>query len=149
MAHELGHIALGHVAADEQIVDLEEDVPDLGGGDDDEERDADAFALELLTGEPQPTVLATGPGGAHGRALAYAALGSAPSLRIEPGTLALCFGYSTGDWRTANAALGQIYRSAQPVWTEINAIVWRHLDLDALAPDALEFLDAVLGRTGE
>lgn len=148
LAHELGHIALEHVGTDEQIVDLEEEVPALAE-DDDEERAADAFALELLTGEPRPTVLPTGPGRVHGRALAHAALQSAEGLEIEPGTLALAFGYSTGDWRTANAALSQIYGSRQPVWIDINAIAWQQLDLDELTPDALDFVNAVLGQTDE
>lgn len=148
LAHELGHIALEHVAADRQIVDLEGETPAANGGDE-EERDADAFALELLTGAPEPTVLATGPGWAHGRALAHAALESAQELRIEPGTLALAYGHSTGDWQTANAALGNIYAAARPVWTQVNAIARQQLELGDQPVDAVDFLDAVLGEAGE
>ena len=152
LAHELGHIALEHVAADRQIVDLEEDAdrPLHAGADEDaEERAADAFALELLTGEPEPRVLASGPGRAHGRALAHAALSSEHDLKIEAGTLALCFGHSTGDWRTANTALGQIYAGAAPVWTYVNALARQQLQLGDLPVDAVDFLDAVLGHAGE
>jgi hypothetical protein len=148
LAHELGHIALGHIAADRQIVDLEDETP-ASNAEDQEERDADAYALELLTGNPAPTVLPKGPGWAHGRALAQAALDAAHHLRIEPGTLALCFGHSTGDWRTANAALGHIYADARPVWTHVNAIARQQLEFGDLPLDALEFLDAVLGEAGE
>lgn len=148
LAHELGHIALEHVAADRQIVDLEGETP-VATSEDGEERDADAFALELLTGDPEPTVLTTGPGGAHGRAVAHAALESAGELRIEPGTLALCFGHSTGNWRTANAALGHIYADAQPVWPFINAIARQQLELEGLPGDAVDFLAAVLGDASE
>ena len=145
VAHELGHIALGHVAADRQIVDLEGEVL-AGDGEDEEEREADAFALELLTGSPDPVVLPTGPGRAHGRAVAHAAVESAQGLAIDPGTLALCFGHSTGDWRTANAALGHIYPDAQPVWAYVNAIARQQLELDELAVDTSDYLDAVLGQ---
>lgn len=148
LAHELGHIALQHVAADWQIVDLEDETP-AADSEDQEEQEADAFALELLTGLPAPTVLPTGPGGVHGRALAYAALESAHDLRVEPGTLALCFGHSTGDWRTANAALGHIYTDAQPMWTYVNAIARQQLTLGDIPVDAFAFLDAVLGEAGE
>jgi hypothetical protein len=144
LAHELGHIALGHVAADRLIVDLEDETT-AGEDKDQEERDADAYALELLTGNPAPTVLAEGPGWAHGRALAKAALDAAAGLQIEPGTLALCFGHSTGDWRTANAALGHIYTEPRPVWVAVNAIARSQLQLAELPHDALEFLDSVLG----
>ena len=148
VAHELGHIALGHVAADRQIVDLERDVL-AGDGEDEEEREADAFALELLTGSPDPVVLPTGPGRAHGRAVARAAVESAQGLAIDPGTLALCFGHSTGDWRTANAALGHIYREPQPVWAYVNSIARQQLELDELPVDAADYLDVVLGPPQE
>jgi hypothetical protein len=120
LAHELGHIAREHVDADRQIVDL--------------------------TGDPEPKVLPTGPGSAHGRAVARAALESAEELGIEPGTLALCFGHSTGDWQTANAALSHIYTDPQPVWAFVNAIARRQLDLADLPLDAGDFLDSVLGE---
>lgn len=148
LAHELGHIALQHVAEDQQIVDLEGETP-ASDAEDQEEREADAYALELLTGDPAPTVLPTGPGWAHGGALAQAALDAAQDLRIEPGTLALCFGHSTGDWRTANAALGHIYTDERPVWIYVNAIARQQLEFVDLPLDAIEFLDAVLGEAGE
>jgi len=148
LAHELGHIALGHIAADRQIVDLDDETP-TSDAEDHEERDADAYALELLTGDPAPTVLPAGPGWAHGRALAKAALDAAPGLQIEPGTLALCFGYSTRDWQTANAALGHIYTDRTPVWSYVNTIAKQQLESGELPLDALEFLDAVLGQAGE
>lgn len=148
LAHELGHIALGHVAADRQIVDLEDETP-ASDAEDQEERDADAYALELLTGDPAPIVLPIGPGWAHGRALAKAALDAAEELRIEPGTLALCFGHSTGDWQTANAALVHVYSEARPVWGYVNTIASKQLESADLSLEAREFLDAVLGTTDE
>jgi hypothetical protein len=143
LAHELAHIALHHIPADRQIVDLEATA--RVEGTDAEERSADAFALEILTGQPDPVVLPTGEGRAHARALAHAALEQAPALAIEPGTLALCFGHSTGDWATANAALPHIYGEPQPIWQGINGLAHRELDLDLVAPDAADFLEAVLG----
>ncbi|MHB0782013.1 ImmA/IrrE family metallo-endopeptidase [Pseudomonas putida] len=48
LAHELGHVALGHVDANGAIVDTKiEKEPD---GKDDAEREADCYALELLAG---------------------------------------------------------------------------------------------------
>jgi hypothetical protein len=146
LAHELGHIALGHVASDRLIVDLEEETPTIAD-DDEEEQTADAYALELLTGQPRPTVLPDELGArASARELARIALAAADSLRIEPGVLAQCFGYSTGDWQTATGALKTIYTAEIPVWSEVNAIARRQLSLDELSADAFEFLDAVLGE---
>lgn len=103
LAHELAHISLAHLTSDPVIVDLEQAVPSLEEADA-EEGSADRFALELLTGDPRPVVLPSGP---HysARELARVALNSADKLRVEPGTLALCFGYSTKDWATANASM--------------------------------------------
>ncbi len=56
LAHELAHISLAHLASDPVIVDMEQAVPSLQDPDA-EEGSADRFALELLTGDPQPVVL--------------------------------------------------------------------------------------------
>ena len=47
LAHELGHIALGHIT-DDGIVDIDQIGPHPDGGDDDEEQMATRFALDLL-----------------------------------------------------------------------------------------------------
>lgn len=143
LAHEIGHVALGHAQSGRVIVDFEHD--DLHGpGDDEEERAADAFALELLTGEPAPNVLPSKDRYSAAE-LARVALASANELQIEPGTLALCFGYSTGDWATANAALNRIYAEAKPAWQEINAIAGTQIRFDDLPDELAEYATAVLG----
>jgi len=140
VAHELAHIALDHVDPDEAVVDLDHE----GGTDEDaEERDADAWALELLTGRPQPTVVSA-DGARSAAGLAKAALSTGPQLGIEPGTLALCFGYSTGDWPIANASLREIYQVASPVWRVINRYARMQLLLDEAPSGAAEFISDVL-----
>lgn len=144
LAHEIAHIALGHVEADRLIVDLEgRDDEALAEEVDDEERAADAFALELLTGEPQPKVLPESS--ASAQELARVALEAGPELQIEPGTLAEIFGHSTGKWHIATASLKLIYDQAKPVSAEVNRIARNQLNLDELPGDGVEFLDAVLG----
>lgn len=146
IAHELGHLALAHLAADRLIVDLD-DVNPTAQADDGEESAADEFALELLTGDRRPTVLPLVTGRRSARELARVALGSADALHIEPGTLAQCFGYSTGEWATATRALTHIYARSIPTWTVVNAVARRQLKLDRLPEDATDFLDVVLGQT--
>jgi hypothetical protein len=145
LAHEIGHIVLGHVPADGQIVDLDEEdvVADPG---DDEEAEADGFALELLTGQAEPIILPTGDAETRGAALAVRA---APELSIEPGTLALCFGHATGDWGTAAGALPHIYDRRIPVWRPINALARDELETEALSQESVDFLDAILGGEPE
>jgi IrrE N-terminal-like domain len=145
LAHEIGHALLGHLKPDDVLVDLEDDA--LTAADTDpEEASADRFALELLTGEPTPKVLSAGNQKASAASLADAVLRASKELRIEPGTLALCFGYSTGNWRVANAAIQLIYSTAKPVWREVNRIALGQLDLDSITEDSQSYLSAIMGE---
>jgi len=142
LAHELAHIALAHVGVDQAVVDFDDN---HGATDDidDEELSADAWALELLTGRASPDVVSA-DGTASARELARVALSSAQQLGIEPGTLALCFGYSTGQWAVANGSLKSIYAAPSPVWQTINAFARTQLALNESSSDAADFLDDVL-----
>jgi hypothetical protein len=147
IGHELGHVALGHLKPGSLVVDLEDD--ELSSAQDDpEESEADRFALELLTGGPTPQVLPSADSKISASGLADAALGASEELHIEAGTLALCFGYSTGKWAVANAAMPYIYASPKPVWREINLIAVRELASENIPADSLPFLSAVMGVTG-
>ena len=145
LAHELGHLALGHLKAGSAIVDLED--PASGVDRDAEEVSADRYALEVLTGNPEPDIQAQilNP---SGRALAQAALDAGPPRGIEPGTLSLCFGYQTGNWRAANAALRHIYPQQQDVWVAVNSIAKREIDWSSVSSDAEDFLLRVMGLDG-
>jgi hypothetical protein len=143
LAHELAHIALGHLSKETVFVDLES--TRLASVEDDpEEAAADRFALELLTGEAEPRVLSK-LSKYNPDQLADAALRASTELRIEPGTLVLCFAYSTGDWATANAAMKRVYPSPKPAWAEINKIALNQLDFDRVPDDARSYLLAALG----
>lgn len=142
LGHELGHIALGHLRTDAAIVDMETDVLSTNS-EDAEETEADRFALELLTGRADLQLVPTGSYNAPG--LAQIALRVSGELHIEPGTLALCFGYSTGNWAVANSAMHFIYDQARPVWNEVNRAAMAQLDMEQLPSDASSYLAAVLG----
>ena len=141
LAHEIAHILLKHVETNSVLVDFDRD--QLAMHDDEEESQADEFALEVLTGQPRPTILPSDDR-YSARELARVALEAGPDLRIEPGTLALCFGYSTGDWATANAAIRQIYESPKPVSKEINSLARSQLVAGKIPDDYTSFLTAVL-----
>jgi hypothetical protein len=143
LAHEIGHIALGHLSQGSSIVDLEDEHPSIAVSDK-EENEADEFALHLLTGKTNPSVVSAfqsynAPG------LAEAVLRSAEAIHIEPGTLALCFGYSSGNWAVVNSAMRFIYESPRPIWREVNATAMRQLGIDHVPSDSRPYLTAVLG----
>jgi hypothetical protein len=143
LAHELGHVALGHIKTGNVLVDLDSVLK--APTDDAEEMQADQFALELLTGQAQPLVLPYARRYTAAQ-LARDAIQAAVQHRIEPGTLALCFGYSTGDWATVNAAMRDIYRQPKPVWTEVNLVAQHELHLDNISDDNSSYVSAVMGH---
>lgn len=142
LAHELGHLLLGHVLDETGIIDMEAQPEETT--EDSEEASADRFAMQLLTGFPEPKILPES-NNYNAPALAAAVLRAAPSLNIEPGILALCFGFSTGNWAVANSAMQFIYENSGPVWQEVNRIATRELDFTRIPEDAASYLATVLG----
>jgi hypothetical protein len=144
LAHELGHIALGHIHRDQAIVDMESDELALES-EDEEEAAADRFALEVLTGAPDFRLLPAEGSRYNAPGLADAVQRASRHLRIEPGTLALCLGYATRNWAVVNSSMKFIYPTATPVWEHVNHIALSHLQIDRLPGDSHSFLQAVLG----
>lgn len=144
LAHELAHVALGHLEPDESLIDLERHGPAL---EDEEEDAADAWALELLTGLPRPNVQSA-DGRSSARELARVAQNAAPQLAIEPGTLALAFAFSTGEWAVGTAALAHIYSEPSPVWRAVNAYASHELRLVEQSTESAAFVLGVLGLEG-
>lgn len=143
IAHELGHIMLGHMSGGETVVDVEDPFrsPDQ---DDDEEIAADAFALELLTGQPSPTVLVDGGASFTATQLADAVLRQGRGLGIEPGVLAMCAGHSTGRWEQAFGALKILQDGVKDVPAFINSLARRQLNWEALSMDSRDYLATVM-----
>jgi hypothetical protein len=145
LAHELGHISLGHLSQQPIIVDLDDTDPSVSENDP-EEMAADKFALELLTGRSEFKVL---PKSAYNaKELARVSREISEQVHIEPGILARCFGHSTNDWATANAAVKRIYGKGQNIWEEINKLAINQLELDLIPDDATAYVKVVLGETG-
>ncbi|PCI54475.1 MAG: hypothetical protein COB36_09920 [Alphaproteobacteria bacterium] len=143
IAHEIGHIVLNHLGEFSAIVDME-DPAEGRRGEDLEEIDADKFALELLTGFPDPPIEVVGEGKSS-RRLAKEAFDASEKFQIEPGTVSLCYGYQTGNWDVANGAMKHIYAEPMDVWKIVNAIAIDQLDLNLLPEESSSFLRAILG----
>lgn len=143
LAHEIGHIALGHVGENSALVDME-DTNEAINDKDDEEVAADRFALHLLTGTPHFSVGKTGEGNSA-RQLAEQALTIGPQNGIEPGMLALCYGHETAEWGVVQKALARIYASPIPAWSVTNSIANRQLTWGELSDENASFVHAVMG----
>ncbi|MDP2359027.1 MAG: hypothetical protein Q8M31_23620 [Beijerinckiaceae bacterium] len=140
LAHEIGHAALRHIGNGKALVDVGD--PSYGGNDE-EERDADSYGLELLTGSAQPTIT-TNIENFSARSLAAACIEAGPPRGIEPGSLALCVGYTQNNWIIANAALRHVYSERKAVWTEVNALAARELRWDDIGEESADYLRSVM-----
>jgi IrrE N-terminal-like domain len=137
LAHELGHVMLGHLDGAPALVDLGD--PALARDDDDQEDEADRFALMLLTGSPEPDIQ-TNLDHFNARTLAAAVLAAAGRYAVEPGTLALCLAHRRNAWPVAMSALRFIYAKRMPAWREVNGIADGELDWGALGDEAANYL---------
>jgi hypothetical protein len=99
LAHELGHIACGHLEGNGILVDEDVEAEARDG----EEAEANGFALSLLTGKSEIRyhygTRTTGP------QLAQWARIVGEYSQVDPGFVALNHGRNTGNWGTANGAL--------------------------------------------
>ncbi len=147
LAHELGHAVLGHLSGAPALVDLKD--PAMVSDPDDQEKEADRFALELLTGRADP-VITTSLGSFNAPTLASAVIKAAPAYRIEPGTLALCVAHRTGSWPMAMSALKFIYGggNARPIWRDVNTYAETQIDWSEIGAESGEYLGKVMGQGG-
>jgi len=100
LAHELGHILLGHVGhGREGLADVDIDRT----ARDDQERESNAFACEVLTGNPNPS-----PGpvyGLTGERLVALARQEGLKSGTDPGALALIYGRNANRMGAAQKAI--------------------------------------------
>ena len=138
LAHELGHIALGHVPKGGAVVDgnLE------AASGEEEERQANEFASVLLTGKPGLGLSSHGP--LKAGELARAAQDFARRYRISPGVAALNWGFNTENWPVANGAV-KILEGTQNALEIIRRSAASGLDWDSLSEDTTEWLECMTG----
>lgn len=141
LAHELGHVMLGHLADAPALIDLKD--PALARDGDEQEEEADRFALTLLTGSSEPDIQ-TNLDRFNAPTLAAAVLDAAPRYSVEPGTLALCLAHRRHAWPVAMSALQFIYSERKPAWREVNGIADGELLWDELGDEAAHYLRNVM-----
>lgn len=146
LAHELGHIAKKHVQVNGVLVDENVDRTDS----EDMEAEANTFAVELLTGEPDARYSASQNLTSQG----LVAMAQSMSERdgVDPGYLALNYAHSklleTGDahYPVANKALRIVEPDSNPV-ASIHAHVCERLDWEAMGRDSRHFLRSIAKMT--
>lgn len=136
LAHELGHIALGHIPEGGALIDEDVDTnePDV------EEDQANAFAIELLTGRKDsrfPTT-ARWP---NAQTLAKRARELGHQFKIDPGHIVLSYAHTMGGnfFQVANAALALLEPKREALGI-VRRKLAEHLDWSSLPEDSSEFL---------
>lgn len=135
LAHELGHIVLGHIPDNGVLIDENVNKNEC----DDEESAANAFAIELLTGEKDGNFRAGGRW-PNAETLARRAKELGRELQVDPGHIILNYAHTMGNgfFPVANAALAKL---GTPNAVEIvRRKLAEHLDWSRLPEESSEFL---------
>ena len=136
LAHELGHIGCNHIPENGALVDesVREDSTD------NEEKEADRFALELLTGKPTTSI---GTDGRWPNAHELAGLAKEFGRRnqVDPGHVVLNYAHGKGKefFAVGQAALKVLHPDADAVAT-VRTKLAESLDWELLPEDSSEFL---------
>lgn len=136
LAHELGHIASGHLAEGTVLVDQDVDKNER----DAEEDVANSFALELITGEADCRVYTSGRWPKADK-LAENARKIGREYHIDPGHIVLNYAHTMGDdfWPVASAALKKLEPHANAP-DLVRSVLAGKLDWSALPQDSCEFM---------
>lgn len=133
VAHELGHVHHRHLKPGQTLVDEKIDKT----SDEKDETEANDFAVRLLTGFPDLGLNSTRKMGIPQLAAAAKSLGD--KCRIAPGVVALNYGFTTGLWPLAMAAVSQLEKDDDAA-RYLKATLETHLDPDALPEDSMDWI---------
>lgn len=141
LAHELGHIARGHLSGDGFVADQ-----NIGGSDngDADEKDADAYAIRLLNGKS--VAYRASFKIRNGKALYTAAQNTAEHEKIDVGHIILNYCFAQGVMGMAATALREIPGESDGA-TVINQAFFKTLDSSLLSEDQLNLLQIATNFT--
>lgn len=140
LAHELGHIMLGHVRENGMMIDkkiIKNEVDDL-------EKQANEFALKLLTGKENQKYSARK--GLSPQNLAESVLAKAKEEGIDPRHIILNYGYSNNDFAFAKQVLHILVKELKVSHTDqevAQQAFINNVDLDSIIDD--EVIRRIIG----
>ncbi len=147
LAHELGHILLGHVPENGSIV--EGSIHDTAAFEaesqlDVQEREANDFAHAVLGGEPADAVVSQWSARASEMQLVDHALAAASTLRTAPGQLILRYAFLTRRWMQASMALRFMADDVDAQSALVNRLR-QEIDTAQIGDDMQDFVEKVTG----
>ncbi len=149
LAHELGHILLGHVPANGSII--EGSIHDTATFEaesqlDKQEREANDFAHAVLGGDAADAVVSQWGLRASDMQLVDAALAAAPALRTAPGQLILRYAFLTRRWMQASMALRFMADDVDAQGALVKRLS-EEVDTGQIGDDLQDFVEKVTGIT--
>lgn len=139
LAHELGHIAKGHLKNDGFVADQTINGTDRGDAD---EKEADAYAIRLINGKE--VTYSSSTAFKSGAQLFKAALSKAQQDRVDVGHIILNYAKTKSMFAMATVALRSI-PGAQEGSTVINAAFFNAFEAKFFSDDQLELLHKATG----
>lgn len=149
LAHELGHICLGHVPENAAIIEgsLSDSTEfDAESQLDSQEREANAFAHELLGGAEADALIARWGNSIPAVTLAATAMQQAQSVRTAPGHLILRYAFRTHRWPDARTALNFLSEDLDAQASLIQRMQ-QEIDTSQIAEDMQGYVEQLTGVT--
>lgn len=150
VAHEIGHIACGHLDRAGSIVDVslqEHSEYEAESTTDVQEQQADRFALAIFGGAEVERIVSAWSPWASPVEIAVLAREAARGLGIESGHLVLRYAFMTRRWPDAVSALRFLSEDADAE-SIMKAALRRNLDLDSISTDMQDLVCQITGLQG-
>lgn len=142
VAHELGHVMSGHLRAANNAVLVDEALPvdDQRTFSDEDEIEADAYAMTVLGGDLLLSTCRSLLGPKYSElTLAVAALRVCKDKPLDAGQVILGWGRLSEDWQLTNKALKYLM-TTQSAPVVINDVALAHIDANSLSADGRDHL---------
>lgn len=149
LAHEMAHLALGHVPPGSSIMDISlQDMATYAteSSNDMQEREADAFALNVLGGRDAEAAIHDWSPHLSPVELAVEARRAGRMISVEPGHLVLRHAFQTKRWADAATALNFLSEDLDPE-SELVARIGLEVDMERVAEDLQDMVTQVTGWT--
>ncbi|OGU40364.1 MAG: hypothetical protein A2315_00370 [Ignavibacteria bacterium RIFOXYB2_FULL_35_12] len=143
IAHELGHFIKGHLTKPDNIIydaDIEYE-------QDKEEKEANEFALELLTGSRSPKISISGSIDNSFKLFNVVSV-IAKKMNIDPGVITLNFAYVTKKWALAEQTLKNLNPKADAV-SKIHDKIRKNLNFNNTTKENTDFFIRIISLSGE
>lgn len=150
LAHEMAHVALGHIGPCSSIVDIslqETSTYAAESSADTQELAADAWALDRMGGEAVSAAIRTWGPQLDALELAVEARQASLDTRVEAGHFVLRYAFAHKRWSDASVALRFLSEDASPE-PELIRQLQSHLEFDRIAPDMRDLLAQITGWDG-